>query len=94
MSMLFNNFKTKDLTTRENIIWNALGSLVFLGCQWLITVFAARLSNGYSDAGVLAICMSIANIYAQVGLFKIRSYQVSDLTCEYSASEYICFRLI
>ena len=94
MPKLFNNFKTKDLTTRENIMWNAFGSLVFLGCQWLITVFAARLSNGYSDAGVLAICMSIANIYAQVGLFKIRSYQVSDLTCEYSASEYICFRLI
>ena len=76
MPMLFNNFKTKDLTTRENIMWNAFGSLVFLGCQWLITVLAARLSNGYSEAGVLAICMSLANKYAQVGKYKIPNYQV------------------
>ena len=38
--------------------------------------------------------MTISNLFVPIGLYKIRSFQVSDLSCEYSSGEYIGFRLI
>ena len=68
--------------------------MVYLVCQWLITVFVVRLSNGYDAAGVLALGMAVSNIFSPVGFFKVRAFQVSDLNEEYSAGQYLGFRLI
>ncbi|WP_143758322.1 hypothetical protein [Collinsella sp. An307] len=78
---------------KSNLLWNACGSLVFLGCQWLVTVFVARLSSGYSAAGSLAVAMAVSNIFVPIALYKIRSFQVSDIQNEYSSSDYVAFRL-
>ena len=79
---------------RANIIWNTGGSLVFLGCQWLMTVLVVRLSSGYDAAGSLAVAMAVSNVFAPIGLYKIRSYQVSDICGEISSSEYVAFRIV
>lgn len=76
------------------MVWNSIGSMFYLGCQWLITILVVRLSSDYYSAGVLALGMSIANIFNPIGYYKIRTFQVSDLTNEYSSRDYICFRLI
>ena len=64
---------------RVNMAWNAVGSLVFLGCQWLTCVLTARLADDYATAGVFALAMSISNVFASIELYKTRSYQVSDI---------------
>lgn len=38
--------------------------------------------------------MTIGNLFVPIGLYKIRFFQVSDLSCEYSSGEYNGFRLI
>lgn len=78
---------------KSNMLWNSVGSLYYSTCQWLITVLVARLSSGFDAAGILSIAMSVSNIFSQIGLYRIRSYQVSDIHEEYSSREYVGFRL-
>lgn len=84
----------KPLSAKANMIWNAVGSLTYLGAQWLITVLVVRLSSGYDDAGLLALGMSVSNIFTPIGYYKIRAFQVSDLDREYSFGNYLGFRIV
>ena len=86
---------TLALSIKQNMLWNSAGSLTYLICQWLVTVLVARLSiTGYDAAGALAIAMSVSNIFASIGIYKMRSYQISDTNKEYKQSEYVGFRFI
>ena len=85
---------SKRLSSRENIIWNASGSLIYLGCQWLLTVLVVRLSGDYSYAGLLALAMSIGNIFTSIAQYRMRAFQVSDVRHEYSAGQYLAFRFV
>lgn len=82
------------LSLKKNMLWNSLGSLFNLGCQWLTTVLVVRLSTGFDAAGTLSLAMAIANIFQPIALFSMRSYQVSDVNKDVTASEYVGFRLI
>lgn len=84
----------QGLSVKKNMLWNSAGSLVYLVSQWVVTVLVARLSASYDAAGVLALAMAVSNIFAHIALYKIRAYQVSDVTREVSSREYIAFRLI
>lgn len=76
---------------KKNLIWNAFGNIVYLGCQWLITVLVTRLA-GYEDAGVLSLAMSISAAFQSLALFGIRNFQVSDISGKYSDSCYVKLR--
>ena len=76
---------------KKNFIWNAFGNIVYLGCQWLVTVLVARLA-GYEDAGILSLAMSISATFQTIAMFGIRNFQVSDISCKYSDSCYVGFR--
>lgn len=86
--------RANSLPLKSNMIWNSFGSLTNLICQWLLTVLVVRLSSGFDAAGILAIAMSVANIFAPIAQYRMRSYQVSDTNRETSAGEYIAFRLV
>ena len=81
------------LQSGKNILWNAFGNIVYLGCQWLVTVFVTRLF-GFEDAGVLSLAMSISAMFQTVALFGIRNYQVSDIEQKYSDSTYAGLRTL
>lgn len=76
------------------MLWNSAGSLAFLGAQWLITVLVVRLSSNYDAAGVLALATVTLTIFAPVAEYKMRVYQVSDVTNEHSVGEYVAFRVV
>lgn len=76
------------------MIWNSVGSLTYFGCQWLITILVVRLSSGYEAAGTLAFAMSIANIFTPLALYRMRTYQVSDLENVNATADYMGFRVI
>lgn len=84
----------KPLSTFQNTIWNALGCLFYLGCQWLTTVMVVRLSSSYSNSGLYAFAMASGIIFASIALYKVRTFQVSDLNNQFTSAEYIAFRII
>lgn len=80
-------------SVKANVIWNAGGSLLYFGTQWLITVLLFRFM-GAADAGVFQLCMTLSNVFITIALFGMRNYQISDVSGEYKASEYIGSRLV
>jgi len=78
----------------KNMVWNAAGTSVYFMCQWLITVFAVKLSDGYADAGNLALAMNITNFFICIAVNNIRTYQVSDINAEFSTGVYFTSRII
>lgn len=88
------NTAPAPLSLRANTLWNALGCLFYLGCQWLTSVLVVRLSTGYANSGALAFAMANGTIFASIGLYKIRTFQVSDLRHEYSSGDYVGFRFV
>ena len=49
--------KPRELSLKANVLWNSIGSMFYLGCQWLITVLVVRLSSGFDAAGLLSLAM-------------------------------------
>ena len=84
----------QELSIKTNMLWNSVGSLIYSGCQWLLTVLVVRLSSDLESAGVLAVAMAVSNVFVPVALYRIRSYQVSDIHEETSSGEYVALRLV
>lgn len=82
--------RTKSV--KQNMIFNTAGSLIYYFCQWLMSVLIVRVS-GFADAGILSLAMSVTAAPAIIGLFNIRSYQVSDIEEQYSDEVYIKSRV-
>lgn len=78
-------------SVKKNMIYNTVGSLCYYVCQWLTTILIVRIS-GYVDAGILSIAMSVTAAPAIIGLFNVRSYQVSDINNSFTDSAYIMSR--
>ena len=89
-----NDNNSDGLSIKLNMLWNSAGSLTYLGCQWLITVLVVRLSDGYDAAGTLSLAMSVYNMFSSLALYRMYTYQVSDVTHENSVGEYFALRLI
>ena len=94
MNQKDNPESAKRLSIGRNMLWNSVGSMVYLACQWLITVLVVRLSSGFDAAGALALGMAVSNIFTPIGQYKIRAFQVSDVTGEYTAGQYIAHRFV
>ena len=79
--------------TKRRLLWNAAGNIIYLACQWLITVLVTVL-GGFGDAGVLSIAMSLSSTFQTLAMFGIRNYQVSDLEGKYSNTGYLTLRAV
>lgn len=75
-----------------NLLWNSVGSCVYLAMQWVVTVLAVRLGD-LPSAGQLALAMSFSNLFVSVAGFNMRSYQNTDLTQQIPNGVYISVRL-
>lgn len=86
--------ETNELSLKANMLWNSFGSLVNLACQWLITILIVRMGSGYEAAGIFSLAMSVYNIFAPIGQYRMYTYQVTDVNDENSTGEYLSFRVI
>lgn len=84
----------KPKTIRVNMLWNSIGSLTNLGCQWLITILIVRLSSGYDAAGIYSLAISTYNIFGVIAQYRMYTYQVSDVRRENTVGEYLALRII
>lgn len=86
---------TVELSPRQNMLWNSIGSIINLGCQWLITILIVRLAGGrYEAAGVFSLATSVYGIFSPIGQYRMKTYQVSDVNNENDTGEYLAFRFI
>lgn len=86
--------QVNGLSIKANMLWNSVGSLTNLGCQWLITVLVARMAPNYESAGVYALAMSIFNMFTQFAQYRMYTVQIADINKERSVGEYLSFRLL
>ena len=66
-----------------NVLWNTIGTLYYLGMQWLTTVLVVRISGSYEDAGIYSLAVSITNIFYIIAMYNVRNFQVSDYKNEF-----------
>lgn len=85
--------KKKELSTKQNLIWNTCGCFIYQACQWLTTIFVVTLSSTYENSGILAFAMASGNIFSAIATYNMRTFQVSDVDDEYSPQNYIGFRV-
>ena len=85
---------TKELSIKQNMMWNSIGSITNLGCQWLLSVLIVRSSSGFDSAGVYSLATSVYGIFVPIAQYRMYTYQVSDVTNENTTGEYFSFRII
>ncbi len=84
----------KPLSLKANMLWNSTGSITYLAFQWLLSVVVVRLSDNYDAAGVLALALSVYNIFSPIAVYRMYTYQVSDVNRENTVGEYLTFRAV
>ena len=85
--------ENKKISVQKSILWNSVGSLIYLATQWLITILVVRLA-GVDAAGNLTLAMSVGNLMYSIALFGMRNFQVSDIAEEFKNGIYIASRII
>ena len=85
--------KERTLKNKQSF-YIIVGNVVYLAAQWALTVVVVRLSSDYYMAGLLALAMTITNIFYIIASYGLRAYQVSDITGKYSDQCYILSRIV
>ncbi len=82
----------------RNIIWNTVGSLYYLGCQWLLSVLVIRFfeneSEAYEAAGILSLCTSITGVFFIIALFNVKNYQVTEGKGLFCDGDFVFHRIL
>ena len=84
--------KLRSYSLKTQTIINSTGSLVLMGCIWLISVMIVRIT-GLEDAGVFALAMSIANVFSFLVNYGMRDYLVADINFAFQPKQYVYARL-
>ncbi len=77
----------------RDMVFNSVGSLYYLVCQWLLTVLVVPLCS-FEAAGILALAISLTNVFFTLATFGIRIFQVSDSHGKYTPGRYISTRVL
>lgn len=85
---------SSKLSLKQNMLWNSVGSVIRLCCNYLITIAVVRFSHGFDAAGGLALAMSISSLVQPVAEFRLRTIQVTDVQNELKTGEYLGLRLV
>lgn len=78
---------------KKNMLYNSVGTSIYLGLQWLITILVARIS-GYEYTGILTLAMSLSNIIFAISAFGMRNYQSSDINNKFDNNTYKISRVV
>lgn len=82
-----------NTTQKRDYVWNTVGVLL----QNLISpvlLIAVAYVNGVMDVGLFSFAFSVAIVFWMIGMWGGRTYQVSDLSSEFSTKSYIWVRII
>lgn len=80
-------------SVRRTMIWLTLGTLTYLGVQWLLTALVVRIS-GQSVNGDYTLALSASSVAYAMVLFGMRPFQISDTRGEYADVTYLASRVV
>lgn len=80
---------TKELSVKQSMLWNMIGSVINLVCQYLITVLVVRLTSELDSAGIYSLATSIFGIFSPIAGYGLYSYQATDVHEENTLGEYL-----
>lgn len=78
---------------RANYIWNILAGLLNASEAVLLSMIITRLL-GLSDAGIITIAFTTANLFSTIGKYGGRNFQVTDNENRYTFKNYLWVRII
>lgn len=92
--MLENKLRTEEkIIERNSFIWNALASALYSAQSPLLLLIVTRILGLY-EAGIFSISYTLAHMFTNVGLYNMRSFQVSDAKSDYEFSDYYSSRKV
>ena len=78
---------------KKSFVWNMVASLMYSAQSPLLLLVITRIIGLY-EAGIFSVTYSLAHMFTNVGLYNMRSYQVSDTIEEYKFSDYYSSRIV
>lgn len=82
-----------DNVEKSSFIWNMTGSML-VAFQSVILLMIITRTVGLIEAGIFTIAYANANLFLNIGKYGMRNFQVSDVTRQFSFSEYHMSRRI
>lgn len=78
---------------KKSILWNMAASMVYSFQSAILLLVVTRVA-GLAVGGVFSIAYTVSQMFASIGSFSMRDYQVSDTNYKYSYSTYMTSRII
>ncbi len=83
----------KENAVRQGIIWNMAASLAYSFQSAILLLIVTRVGGLYA-AGVFSIAYSVSQMFASIGSYSMREYQVSDTNNHYGFDTYYSSRWV
>lgn len=91
--MIKNFFMPAEYNMKQTYIWTVLAGTFYAGSSFLMQMVTSKCIGIY-QAGVLSLALAVANQLVTVGLYNVRTFQVSDVTEKYKFCDYFVLRII
>ena len=78
---------------KKAVVWNMVASLLYSFQSALMLLVVTRVA-GLVVGGIFSIAYTVSQMFASVGSFSMRDFQVSDVRNKYSYSTYISSRIL
>jgi len=81
------------VVNRKNFVWNSLGAGLNAFHSPLFLMVVSRVL-GIRDAGFFALAFTTGVLFSNIGLFNVRSYQITDVRKSHSDASYLGARIV
>lgn len=78
---------------RKNVLWNAVGSMLFALASILLFAAATRATGEYYG-GIFSIAFTTGQLLLTIGYYEVRPFHVTDISRQYSFQDYLSARAI
>lgn len=78
---------------RDSFLWNTIAGGVN-AAEAVVLMMVITRTNGLEAAGILSIAFAVGNLLMTIGKFGVRNFQVTDVSKEYSFTDYRVFRIV
>lgn len=82
-----------QLSQSRHVLYNTIGTVVTLFCQWLIMMLIPRMTD-FSEAGIFTVAISICSIVSIFSTFSLHQYQIADQYVNYDENTYRVARIL
>lgn len=94
IGLLLNFIKGDEKSVQRNsVIWNMIASLLYSFQSMILLLVVTRFGD-LILAGIFSISYSVSQMFASIGSFSMRDFQVSDTNREYSFPTYFASRVV